>query len=50
MERLEYLDVDPEQFQKNVDKYYEKELDFLDSAQFFYEQALGLKDTGCRAC
>ena len=46
MERLEYLDVDPEQFQKNVDKYYEKELDFLDSAQFFYEQALGLKDTG----
>jgi len=44
MERLEYLDVDPEQFQKNVDKYYEKELDFLDSQQFFYEQALGLND------
>lgn len=43
-QRLEYLDVDPEQFQRNVEEYNSKEMDFLDAQQYYYEQALGLKD------
>jgi len=45
VDRLEYLDVDPVQFQENIDKYREKELDFLETQQYYYEQALGLKDS-----
>ena len=44
LQRLEYLDVDPVQFQENIENYRKKELDFLETEQYYYEQALGLKD------
>lgn len=44
LKSLQYLDVEPQKFQENVENYYEKERTFVESEQYFYEQAIALKD------
>ena len=44
-ERLEYLDADPVEFQEKIESYRKKEQQFVETDQYWYEQALALKDS-----
>lgn len=44
-ERLEYLDADPVEFQEKIENYRKKEQQFVETDQYWYEQALALKDS-----